>query len=312
MRIATEGSKFQRAQVVVVCAGIAFLGFVYLFVGDKTVWGAWISIAPPVLVSLVLVPMVIRLRSWAVAALLVAFLTFTTEWPRFRSETSAASDTLRLVSWNIGAGNSNWVSAVQPLEPDIVLVQESSKPISTEDGFQWYGTPDPGTLTHFPVEVLTTEKVGPWIEPQLLLVDVSGKKVLLGNVRLMLPSAVIQLIAPLEQRPLENYHARTEQYGKLAALLTSTAESVGADAIILAGDFNVPARMQSLAPLRKFLRDAWPEAGIGWGATMPEFLPLTRIDHVWVSAAIEIRSARVERLAGSDHRAVIVDFAIRD
>ena len=307
-----ETSKFRHAQIGVVCAGIAFLGFVYLFVGDQTFWGAWISIAPPALVSLVLVPIVIRLRSWAGAALLVAFFTFTTEWPRFGSETNAAGDTLRLVSWNIGAGNTNWASAAMPLEPDIVLVQESSKPVSLWDGFQWSGTPDPGTLTHFPVKVLPTEKVGPWTEPQLLLVEVQGKKLLLANVRLMLPSAVIQLVAPLEERPLENYHARTGQYGKLAALLTSTAESVDADAIILAGDFNVPARMQSLAPLRKFLRDAWPEAGVGWGATMPEFLPLARIDHVWVSEAIEIRSARVERLAGSDHRAVIVDFAIRD
>ena len=101
---------------------------------------------------------------------------------------------------------------------------------------------------------------------------------------------VIQLVAPLEERPIENYRARTAQ--------------IKADAIIIAGDFNVPARMQSLAPLRESLRDAWQVAGSGWGATVPEFLPLTRIDHVWVSESIEVVSVRVRRLAGSDHRAV--------
>jgi endonuclease/exonuclease/phosphatase (EEP) superfamily protein YafD len=102
------------------------------------------------------------------------------------------------------------------------------------------------------------------------------------------------------------------QYGKLATLVKSTAENVQADAIILAEDFNIPARIQSLQPLRRFLRDAWLDAGDGWGATMPEFLPLTRIDHVWVSESVEVRAVRVERLAGSDHRAVIVDFALKD
>jgi endonuclease/exonuclease/phosphatase family metal-dependent hydrolase len=45
--------------------------------------------------------------------------------------------------------------------------------------------------------------------------------------------------------------------------------------------------MPSLAPLRGFLQDAWRASGSGWGATVPEFLPLARIDHIWVSREIE-------------------------
>lgn len=294
------------------CVAIVFFGVTYLFIGDRTVWGAWISVAPPVLFALVLVPTIVRAKSWIAATLLVAFLATTTEWPRFGTETRAAQDTLRLVSWNIGAGNSNWASAVESLEPDIVLAQESSKPVLMWDGFTWTGTPDPGTLTHLPVEVLPTEKVGPWVEPQLLLVEMRGKKVLLANVRLMLPSVVIQLVAPLEERPTENYRARIAQYEKLVALVQSTAQTTGANAIIVAGDFNVPARMQSIAPLRESFHDAWKVAGSGWGATVPEFLPLTRVDHVWMSNNIEIVSVHVRRLHGSDHRAVVVDFDLLD
>lgn len=307
-----ESPKLHRISLVTVCAGITFLSIIYIFVGDRTVWGAWISIGPSFLIGAVLVPPVVRLKSWTAAALLVAFIAGTTEWPRLESEADASQDTLRLVSWNIGAGNTNWASAVESLEPDIVLAQESSKPTDMWDGFTWTSTPDPGTLARFPIEVLPTEKVGPWTEPQLLLVKMHGKKVLLANVRLMLPSVVIQLVAPLEERPIENYQARTAQYQKLVALVQSTAETIDADAIIIGGDFNVPARMHSLAPLRESFRDAWQVAGSGWGATMPEFLPLTRIDHVWVSENIQILSVRVRRLAGSDHRAVVVDFDILD
>ena len=307
----TESSKTRPALLIIVWVTIVFLSVTYLFVGDRTVWGAWISVAPPILVTLLLVPTIMRTKSWIAATLLVAFLATTTEWPRFGTETAASRDTLRLVSWNIGAGNSSWASAVESLDPDIVLAQESSKPILMWGEFTWTGTPDPGTLTRFPVEVLPTEKVGPWVEPQLLLVEMRGKKVLLANVRLMLPSVVIQLVAPFEERPLENYRVRTAQYEKLVALVLSTAETTGADAIIIAGDFNIPARMQSIAPLREF-QDAWKVAGSGWGATVPEFLPLTRIDHVWMSENIEIVSVHVRRLAGSDHRAVVVDFDLLD
>ena len=308
----TESPKTRRAPFIVVCVVIAFLGVTYLLIGDRTVWGAWISVAPPILFALVLIPAIVRAKSWIAAALLVAFLATTSEWPRFGAETRASHDTLRLVSWNIGAGNSSWASAVESLDPDIVLAQESSKPILMWDEFTWTGTPDPGTLTHFPVEVLPTEKVGPWVEPQLLLVEMRGKKVLVANVRLMLPSIVIQLVAPFEERPVENYRARTAQYEKLVALVQSTAETTGTDAVIIAGDFNIPARMQSIAPLRESFNDAWQQAGSGWGATVPEFLPLTRIDHVWMSENIEIVSVRVHRLAGSDHRAVVVDFDLLD
>lgn len=160
----------------------------------------------------------------------------------------------------------------------------------------------------YPVGILPTEKVGPWTEPQLLLARIGKTKVMVANVRLLLPSVVIQAVEPFSQSPSENHQARIAQYGKLATLLKSTALRTAADAIILAGDFNVPGRMSSLQPFRGFLQDAWLVAGSGWGATMPEFVPLTRNDHVWMSEEIEIVSVRVHRLAGSDHRAVVVDF----
>ena len=160
-----------------------------------------------------------------------------------------------MVSWNIGAGNENWLQALEEQKPDIVLVQESLPPKTAWDGFRWYGTLDSSIYTRFPVEVLPTDKVGPWTEPQLLLVDIHGKRVLIANVRLMLPSGVIQLVDPLGENPFENYRARIGQYDRLARLVRTMAQKAKVHRIIIAGDFNIPADQPSLSPLRGFLQD---------------------------------------------------------
>ncbi len=57
--------------------------------------------------------------------------------------------------------------------------------------------------------------------------------------------------------------------------------------------------------LRRWLLGSW-----GWGPTAPAFLPLSRLDQVWVSNDVELVSVRVRPLAGSDHRGLIVDFLL--
>jgi endonuclease/exonuclease/phosphatase (EEP) superfamily protein YafD len=298
--------------VIALCAFLAILAAVYAFVGDRTLWGEWISVAPPAVWGVLLLPSVVRLRSWVLLGALGVFLAATSEWPRLGGGEASPLETIRVVSWNIGAGNGAWADAVLRVDPDVVLVQEGMKPAAVEDGFHWYGTLDPGTLSRFPAEVLPTEKVGPWVDPQLLLMEIRGRKVLVANVRLMLPSVVIQLVDPLGEDPFENYRARVGQYEKLAKLLQSTAQRTGASAILLAGDFNVPPHMPSLDPIRGFLRDSWRTAGAGWGATVPEFLPLARVDQIWLSRGIEPVSVRVVRIEGSDHRAVVAELRFRE
>lgn len=274
------------------------------------IWGEWISVAPPIVWVALLLPTAFRLRSWTAVAFLAGFLLIFTEWPRGRAENARPPNGVRLISWNIGAGNANYVTPLKAYQPDIVLIQEGMKPLEPWEGFKWYGTPDPAVLARFPAKILPTEKVGLWTEPQLLLVDIRGKSLIVANVRLMLPSVIIQIVNPLSENPAENYQARLEQYGKLANLLKSAAEKTGTRSIILAGDFNLPATMPSLDPLRHFLRDAWLTAGSGWGATVPEFLPLSRLDQVWVSKDVQPLSVKAVTLAGSDHRGLVVDLEI--
>ena len=82
--------------------------------------------------------------------------------------------------------------------------------------------------------------------------------------------------------------------------------------IILAGDFNAPAGDAVFSLLRPRLRDAFGEAGRGWGSTWSSKLPLVRIDQVWISK--EWRAVNVvARWAGpSDHRMVVCDLERRN
>lgn len=81
--------------------------------------------------------------------------------------------------------------------------------------------------------------------------------------------------------------------------------------MVLAGDFNTPARSRSLAPIRAMLDDVWLVSGRGWGATMTADFPVARIDQVWVEPArLRPLAAWVHHATGSDHRMVVADVAI--
>ena len=100
------------------------------------------------------------------------------------------------------------------------------------------------------------------------------------------------------------------QFTRLRDLIRETLKRAATSSAVLCGDFNSPGGIQSGAPLRSIMRDAWPEGGRGWGATMPSWLPLSRIDQCWVTPDIEVVSA-VVRKGDSDHRRLVVDLRFR-
>ena len=290
---------------------VGTLATIYHLVGDITFWGEWITIWPSVLWAVVFLPNMLWKRTWFAIALMVIFVLTITEIPvRWKAPPTANGEKIRIAIWNV-CGNPDAISALRRYEPDIVLLQESSGPNNLWPGYHWIGSFDPGTLSRFPIKQLPTKKIGRWQEPQLLkLTLASGRKVLLCNVRLMLPGCVLQMVTPFDENPILNHRIRVEQYQRLAEIINETSSNMGIKSVILCGDFNVPANVRSLGPIRNILEDPWKTAGVGWGGTAPEFFPLVRIDQCWISKDISATRIEVLDVKGSDHRPILVDLVL--
>jgi endonuclease/exonuclease/phosphatase (EEP) superfamily protein YafD len=316
-----------------------FLLVFYCFIGDRIMIGEWLTIWPPVLWggllalrSVMLLFEKARKAALVTASLgLVLTLTHTELGSLFRhdnpsararfdalrvSQAASGPSTLRIVSWNVSGGAP--LHAIEALNADVCFFQEiGDVPGAAATSphwrlFAWQASHDPGTLSRFPLTSLKTQRAGPWQEPLLAeTVLPRGQRILLVNVRLALPSLVSTLasLASLS-RPDYGYRERVEQFPRLAQLIATTQRERGLRSVILAGDFNAPADAASADPLRRALRDVWPVAGTGWGGTMTAPVPLSRIDQCWVSADIEVVSARVIRARESDHRFLVVDLIV--
>jgi len=91
-------------------------------------------------------------------------------------------------------------------------------------------------------------------------------------------------------------------------LLHAAAQASGP--VLLVGDFNTPPRGKLYERLRASYRDAFAEAGWGFGYTFRADVPVVRIDYVWHGPGVAVRDCYVLRHAGSDHRPLVADLVI--
>ena len=145
----------------------------------------------------------------------------------------------------------------------------------------------------------------------MIRTSVFGKPLVTFNVRLTLPAFVIAVATFEPPSGMIRLHAeRLGQFTRLRDLITETLIKEGVKSAVLCGDFNSPGGIQSGEPLRSIVRDVWPMGGRGWGATMPSWLPMSRIDQCWVTPDLEVINA-VVRKGRSDHRRLVVDLRFR-
>lgn len=312
---------------LVVSVSLVLIGVLYFAVGDLTWWGECITVWPTAGWLMLLAP---RLAIWArrrqwndlglVATTAVILVTSTTEWSGlFRSSpppgTSVGPGAFRVVSWNVAGSMPLGVLAADM--PDLALLQEiggmppPGKRHPYFAAFEWLADFDPGTLSKTPIARLPTRRVGPWQDPQVIRASIAGRTLVVVNVRLTLPAFVVA-VATFEppSRLIQMHAERLGQFTHLRDLIVETLKREETSSAVLCGDFNSSGAIQSADPLRSIVRDVWPEAGRGWGATMPAWLPLSRIDQCWVTPDIEVVSA-VVRKGESDHRRLVVDLRFR-
>ncbi len=130
------------------------------------------------------------------------------------------------------------------------------------------------------------------------------------EARLRVPGAPPLFLKAVHPAPPLGRAAEAQWEQVLAALPSAT----GGEIRILAGDFNATLDHRALrGVLDRGYADAAARAGAGLRATWPALprrsLPIT-LDHVLVDRRVKVDAVHVERLPGSDHRAVIAQLTL--
>lgn len=149
------------------------------------------------------------------------------------------------------------------------------------------------------------------------VIDVDGQAVTVYGVHLSLPKrenphfGITTGIDSLDFILHYDESHRNRQIINLAEMAEAETNPV-----IIAGDFNTSHSSPILNNLTEIgMRDAFSIVGTGWGMSWshnPPDLPLIRIDYIWSSKTL--RPLRIERsdFIGSDHLALVADFAFSE
>jgi endonuclease/exonuclease/phosphatase (EEP) superfamily protein YafD len=316
-------SAFPLVLSAVVCG---FIVFCYLARPDAcaavTVFPVWVW---PVL-GLALAAIGWRRPRWALAtaALWLAFLAVAADEPvallRLPPKTRAAAQSdgeavVRVVTLNC-ASSARAVENLVPLEPDIVLVQES--PTSAEVArlaAALFGD-EGGFLQGADASILARGRIEPRRLPAPLSAYVAQARVRLASgadldvVCLRLRPALVRLDLWSPDCWRDQAENRRQRRAQLQAVVEQFGTGPPAAPLVVAGDFNAPAGDAVFRLLEPPLTDAFAHVGSGWGNTITSDFPFARIDQVWAHDHCRPVACFAVRVEHSDHRAVVCDVAV--
>ncbi|MEW6278697.1 MAG: endonuclease/exonuclease/phosphatase family protein [Candidatus Eremiobacterota bacterium] len=302
-------------------AGILLLPLIWKLRGELQPALAFTRLAPPIfyaapLMALALAAVLLRHKSCApplvLCGLVLAFVyaDLTLHFP------PAKRGSIRVVCWNILSGISgpDRVGAyLQTLQPDLILLQECSRP-----GFRPGPDPLPGILNQLPG--YSWQRAGAGGELAVLSrypVD-NPRRLELGSDK---PAQLVDVHLPGGTVSVLNLHfSHGAHFGDDRFLeLTAWARHTQTDHLVramdplvgpllVAGDFNSPPGSASHAAVAARLRDAYRSAGLGFGLTYPSRFPIWRIDHVFASRHFAVRRCTPLKTRLSDHRPVYAEL----
>lgn len=223
--------------------------------------------------------------------------------------------TLRVVSLNC-ASSTAAAQEIIPLDPDIVLVQESPTDAALEAlADDLYG---PGAHLVLGVDAsivargdVTVVEVPAEFRENFVhaRVEMDGQTINVISLRLYPCPVRLDLWSPDCWRSYQwNRETRRRQLSKIARYVQTLPTDIP---LIVGGDFNCPPGDAVLRPFKPRLADAFPIAGRGWGATIIEIFgwPLIRIDQIWTSGELRATNAFAETAHFSDHEMAVAEFA---
>lgn len=266
--------------------------------------------------------MLVMLLGWTI------FITIITEEPRSLMQGFFVSESdwqaipqgkrLLIVSLNCAGGNIHAAKETLDLHPDIVLLQETP---SRLDDLKILANDLFGEEASILLGSDTTIIVGGTIE-EIVLPDRSQNQFMV-HARVTTRTGIVthvfstRLIPPVIDTDLltascwrDHYNDRLSRRTQVSKIAEQIATIPTNEAIIVGGDFNVPANDGCLRFLRERLSDTFNRGGIGWGHTATNQIPLFRVDQIWASKHFRPFAVTAIRTKYSDHRMVVCKLEV--
>jgi vancomycin resistance protein VanJ len=321
--------RIRRAIVVATWAVLAVNVAVWLGLKAGDTWGPvtflmfgprWPFAILPVLFVGTAILLDRRLLYPAGAALVVAagpLAGFNVPWDQLASE-SAGGPRVRVLTCNAHYARVDSAALdrlVAEEKPDLVALQEwrtsNQAAFLTEPG--WHVRPKAGLLlaSRYPVsdlDVLGGEADGEPGKAVRYDLDTPGGRVTLVSLHLASPRGELRQVAEAAGARLEDIDRNSELRGRQSAAIVGKLEGL-AGPLLIVGDFNTPPESVQFRGIWSPYRDAFADAGWGWGYTFFNRWTRVRIDHILVGGGGRATACWVGPDIGSPHRPVIADVA---
>ncbi len=231
---------------------------------------------------------------------------------------------LRVMTYNIHHGSEGAqgiVAVVQQARPDVLCLQETNAYRDWPDpvpalrqllpGWHMVRHGDLATFSRHPILSHHVSPLGKRIGRVFLeaVIEKGGAPASVINVHFagaVRPGSLARRAAGTPDHLRRTARVRSVQ---MANLLDVAAKARGR--VVIVGDFNTPPRGRLYRRLARGYRDAFREAGRGFGYTFRSDLPVLRIDYVWVGPNVAVRRCLVPGTRASDHRPVVADLELR-
>jgi endonuclease/exonuclease/phosphatase (EEP) superfamily protein YafD len=240
-------------------------------------------------------------------------------------QTVEANDNiLRVTSYNTLGTNpdtAGMLAVIRQTNADLIAIQElgpaQAAAVMSElaDLYPYQelrpeeGVTGMGIISRYPMQALPYQsKARYWLgDPQLAQLDFDGRAVTLFNYHAVPPTLGVGRPADLPRATRLAIEIREEQAREIAALTDSHPGP-----LLVLGDLNVNDQSRVYRIATANLRDAWRDAGWGYGNSFHGILGLAfaRIDYIFYSDHWQAISAEMGRDGGSDHLPITADLCL--
>ncbi len=280
------------------------------------------------------VAVILRTRI-ALVALTAPFLAWTLSYgPQFAPNAAPVNDrpAFRVLSFNVGDARgltrpASIIRAIQQADPDIVCLVEApanalttiGTPLRSAFPFQ-ESSSSIAVFSRYPLADARRHLLQSGTKDSLkVTLDIDSRPVDLTTVHFQRSDTYAGLTAGAKPLVTAVRRFSTETRDVAMAELVALLRAEGGTRILV-GDLNMTPTSRAHRILSSELRDAFAEAGWGFGHTYPVFMrpipldlsvPLLRIDYIFHSKDLVARQAWVGADGSSDHLPVVADLAVR-